>query len=232
MNSIAEIKAKARYNILGNFRPLVYSLIMTFLIILIIYSFFYQEVNSLMSMLINIVAVVLMYLFSSLMYAGRASINLKIARGEEIVSRDIWNGFRGKPFSYIGASLILMFISLGCMLPFIICYGFYETGYKTNAVLAAMIVLYIAGMIAYIIISLSFLFVILVLADIKISTVSQAFKISRNLTRGRKGKLFLTLLSFIGLYIVSILSFGIGFLWVIPYVDQTLTVFYLEASEA
>ena len=34
------------------------------------------------------------------------------------------------------------------------------------------------------------------------------------------------MISFIGLWILGLLSFGIGYLWILPYMKQSLTVFY------
>lgn len=49
---------------------------------------------------------------------------------------------------------------------------------------------------------------------------------SVQLTKGNKGKLFLLELSFIGWYLLSYITLGIGLLWVIPYYQQTLTNAY------
>ena len=45
----------------------------------------------------------------------------------------------------------------------------------------------------------------------------EAIKISMVLTDGRKGELFLLSLSFIGWFILGAITFGIGFIYVIPY---------------
>jgi uncharacterized membrane protein len=49
---------------------------------------------------------------------------------------------------------------------------------------------------------------------------------SQTLMRGHKGAYFVLQLSFIGWYIVSMFTFGIGLLWVIPYQDGTNANFY------
>ena len=43
-------------------------------------------------------------------------------------------------------------------------------------------------------------------------------------------KLFKLSLSFIGWIILSIMTFGIGLIWVIPYIYNTMPVFYDEVS--
>jgi len=59
----------------------------------------------------------------------------------------------------------------------------------------------------------------------------EAITQSRRMMDGYKGKLFLLYLSFIGWGILCCLTFGIGFLWLVPYMSASLTNFY-EALKA
>ncbi len=45
------------------------------------------------------------------------------------------------------------------------------------------------------------------------------------------GKLFLLMLSFIGWFLLSILTFCIGLLWVGPYMYQSMAAFYEDLKE-
>lgn len=49
--------------------------------------------------------------------------------------------------------------------------------------------------------------------------------------KGRKLRYFLLQLSFIGWWLLGILTLGLGFLWIIPYMLQTNTQFYLNLKE-
>ena len=49
---------------------------------------------------------------------------------------------------------------------------------------------------------------------------------SRRLMNGHKGQLFLLDLSFIGWHILAILTLGIGYIWLNPYIYATKTAFY------
>ncbi len=57
-------------------------------------------------------------------------------------------------------------------------------------------------------------------------SVRKAMQISKELTRGYKGELFVLHLSFIGWMILSSITCGIGFLWLVPYMSQTHTNVY------
>ena len=61
--------------------------------------------------------------------------------------------------------------------------------------------------------------------------VVKAMNISKELTRGYKGELFMTDLSFILYFILGVLSMGIGFLWIVPYYQATYTCIYHELKE-
>ncbi|MBR5095702.1 MAG: DUF975 family protein [Treponema sp.] len=61
--------------------------------------------------------------------------------------------------------------------------------------------------------------------------VCKAMKISKELTRGYKGDLFFTDLTFIPLYLLCGLSMGIGFLWFSPYYQATYTKIYHALKE-
>ncbi len=61
--------------------------------------------------------------------------------------------------------------------------------------------------------------------------VCKAMKISKELTRGYKGDLFFTDLTFIPLYLLCCLSMGIGFLWLVPYYQATYTNIYHALKE-
>jgi uncharacterized membrane protein len=56
--------------------------------------------------------------------------------------------------------------------------------------------------------------------------IMEALNESKRLMYGNKWKLFCLTLSFIGWAILSVISFGIGFLWLYPYTRASLAVFY------
>lgn len=56
--------------------------------------------------------------------------------------------------------------------------------------------------------------------------VLDALKQSKEMMKGYKGKLFMMWLSFIGWALLCILTLGIGFLWLNPYIQLSLANFY------
>ncbi len=57
-----------------------------------------------------------------------------------------------------------------------------------------------------------------------VKTIKQSFRIMN----GYKGTLFLIELSFLPLTLLNMLSFGIGFLWLTPYMNMVYTLFFLS----
>ena len=60
-------------------------------------------------------------------------------------------------------------------------------------------------------------------------TARQAITRSCEIMEGRRWKLFCLYLSFIGWGILSLLTFGIGFLWLVPYMNASFAAFYEDA---
>ena len=60
-------------------------------------------------------------------------------------------------------------------------------------------------------------------------TARQAITRSCEIMEGRRWKLFCLYLSFIGWGILSLLTFGIGFLWLAPYMNASFAAFYEDA---
>jgi uncharacterized membrane protein len=46
--------------------------------------------------------------------------------------------------------------------------------------------------------------------------------------KGNKWRYFLLALSFLGWILLGILSLGIGFFWIIPYIETTTAAFYYD----
>ena len=61
--------------------------------------------------------------------------------------------------------------------------------------------------------------------------IRKALNISKELTRGYKGDLFVTDITFIPLGFLCVLSLGIGFLWLVPYYQATYTNIYHALKE-
>jgi uncharacterized membrane protein len=66
--------------------------------------------------------------------------------------------------------------------------------------------------------------------DKEISAVDALFK-SWKMTKGHKMRLFWLALSFIGWAILSLLTLGIGFLFLVPYYEATFAHYYEDLKD-
>ncbi|KKY02061.1 hypothetical protein VN21_05180 [Paraclostridium benzoelyticum] len=70
-----------------------------------------------------------------------------------------------------------------------------------------------------------------ILAENPDKSAMECIKESARMMKGHKFDYFVLELSFIGWSILCVLSLGIGFLWLVPYFEITLTNFYLKVKE-
>jgi uncharacterized membrane protein len=133
---------------------------------------------------------------------GFSQYFLNFKRGNNPKLEDVFSGFRN-----LGSSIALYFI----MLIFILLWS---------------LLLIIPGIIAGIRYSMSFY----VLCDNPDSGAMNALNKSKELMKGNKMQLFLLWLSFLGWAVCCIFTFGIGFLWLIPYINLSMVHFYEEMT--
>jgi uncharacterized membrane protein len=114
-------------------------------------------------------------------------------------------------------SIKLLFSQLPRLIPFFLLYllvGIF--------ILLWSLLLIIPGIIASLRYSLAFY----IMVDNPEIGAREAINRSKEMMRGQKWKYFKLLLSFIGWYLLCIVTIGIGFLWLIPYVYAAQAAFY------
>lgn len=76
--------------------------------------------------------------------------------------------------------------------------------------------------------SLSYGLTVYILKDNPEMKNNEAIELSMKMMDGYKWKLFVLQLSFLGWALLGILTLGIGYLWLVPYVQTTIAAFYEE----
>lgn len=140
------------------------------------------------------------------LYIGFISYILGLAREEEVSLTDIFQDYKK-----IGLIVVTLIIS----------YVFIIFGY---------ILLIIPG----IIIAFSLVMVVYLLADSKETSISEAKNIIREsieMMNGYKLDYFIFELSFIGWYLLGAITFGIAYIYVIPYFTFANTLYYQRLKE-
>ena len=106
-------------------------------------------------------------------------------------------------------------------------------GNYTNCVISYFLMTILIALIAIptlgigaIILGCAYAMVPFILRDNPELTPREVLHKSRIMMRGHKWDLFVLVLSFIGWFLVAIITFGIGFLWIGPYLDAAIAHFY------
>ncbi len=143
------------------------------------------------------------YLVGAAFALGGSFVFLKIAKGETVTVGNIFYGFEDLWTAIKAQFFMTLFICLWYLL------------------------LIIPGIIkAY-----SYSMTYFILAENKGMSVLEAITLSRKMMNGHKMDLFLLFLSFIGWFLLVVITFGIAGIWVYPYFYATLTNFYLSVKE-
>lgn len=131
---------------------------------------------------------------------GLALFFLRLSRGEEFDFKHLFAGFSDFVRTFLVYLLIVIFVVLWALL------------------------LIIPGIIA----ALSYALTWYVLVDNPTISAMDAIKKSKELMYGYKAQLFMLGLSFIGWALLCVLTLGIGFFWLFPYVNTSMAVFYAK----
>ena len=91
---------------------------------------------------------------------------------------------------------------------------------------------YILFVIPGIVATYSYAMANFVLAENPGMTASEALKESKRIMKGHRWELFCMQLSFIGWILLSVLTLGIAYIWVLPYYNAAHAAFYRRAKQA
>ena len=228
-----QLKAAAREHLTGRYSVVIIAYMMANLItnipsLVISYT---VNTNTLAGNLISTGVTLILNFILTIFLVGQNHICLRYARAKEAVPlSEMWYGFRGRADEIIITCFLYIIRFLLYSVPFIAALaGCLLTdptailGVIAGIAFLFMVVMWIRTELDY---SLAFFLII----DYPGEAPGKLLKHSRELMKGNRGRLFYLQLSFIGMYLLALLSFGIGMFWVYPYTRMTFTEFYLEVK--
>lgn len=137
----------------------------------------------------------------------------------------------------LGLSRIFIRAAQGCRADMDELLCVYRSGHLLNAILVTFLewlftalwslLLIIPGIVK----GYSYFMIGYMLAENPALDQARAIEISKQLMRGNRGKAFVLGLSFLGWELLALLTLGIGFVFLAPYINMTFTHFYLELKE-
>ncbi len=178
--------------------------------------------------IICILLFIAMLVIVYMLMPGLIRLHMNICKGEPAAAMDIFWGFRNKPGKFAGIALLIFLISILCSIPStVLSMAAMLTEYKTFPVVFNFVYTLILSVLS-IYVSLTFSMVYFILVEDPGKGLIQALKESRNMMIGNRLRFLGLSLSFLGWMCLGMMSFGIGMLWIMPYMTCTTIYFYLD----
>lgn len=159
--------------------------------------------------------------------AGLALFCLNACCGRSASVTDLFYAFRGNFKKCLALSAATLLPQIILLLPCNILQLIYQENNDINILLSACMC-FIIGMCIYIPIEIMISMSFFLMLDFPQYSAKEILAMSVKVTKGHRGRIFYMDLSFIPVYLLAILSFGVGMLWVIPYTNMTYAEFYLD----
>ncbi len=179
--------------------------------------------SSVISLLISAVAAVFLGIYQT----GLSLFFLKTACGQYAKSEDVFYGMYYQPSRSITVSFAITAANFLCTTPYKIFVLLYLDTRQSNY-LSLALALAVLGLLIYIPISLILSQSYFLLLDFPDYSGAKALSSSCKIMKGNVGRLFLLQISFLPLLLLGAFTFGIGMLWITPYMNTTYALFFLD----
>ena len=227
---VKELKRIARGNLTGNYMILMRAYIWINMLILLVempFSMMKNDIPFSMQNIIYIIAQALIGVLAIILTCGQYRLHLSVARTGKADFKDFWEPVKNQPDRYIITNAILFGITIICLLPmFLGLWLYYQNPDLTNILIG--LALSVISLILYLYVSLNFNLVFFLMVDNHNLAAIGALKATYQMVMNYKKRYLYLLLSFLGYLFLDVLTFGIGILWIEPYMTQTITLFYLD----
>lgn len=233
----SEIKIRARESLLGNYGPVVAAVLLAEVIGWFCGVMFTFSVRSVLAFLLSCAISTVLSIVFHVLHGGFDYMYLQLARDRKIKMTDIFHCIMTDTDVCLKLAALLFVVNLAAALPLILLDLFLLPAFSTAAAgrwvsLWVELILWLVYMIAAAAVNLIYSMSFLLLIDDPSLTPIQAMRTSRSLTMSCFSQLLLLFLSFAGYFLLGIISFGLGFLWVYPYIGTAKAHFYLCLREA
>lgn len=229
---INKIKSKARKSLKGNYSQAV----LATLIYLLLGGVCFTTATLIKE---PPMAIFLELIVTSLFYMGFLQIMIKIARNKKTSLVEL---FQRTDTFFRCAAITIIFLAINALctlleytaLNSLIVFISYQTDLNialSSFMIVIGIVLSAAISVFWIVLMLCFSQCYFILYDNENMTLGDIFRLSMDMMDGHKADYLLTCLSFVGWFILGIFTFGILYLWLIPYFKVTMVNFYDNIKE-
>ena len=229
--SIAQVKGRAREHLLGRYRSCI-SAFLTIQMVGLLLSSLIGRVCDRSTMIGWFVFILLQFLVSlvlGIFESGQYYLYLNVACKRPILSIFILQGFFTHPDKAILIRLYLIGCSFVSSLPIILIAALSPTAsgeFPTLAIgFSILWLVFLAWLYS------SYGQTLYLLHDFPDHSAAELLRMSRHYMQGHKLRYIRLYLSFIPLLLLGVLSLGIGFLWVVPYLCTSQAEFFLDLMQ-
>lgn len=233
MPSRKQLKGYARDRLTGSWRFFVKAALL-----MLLFQFALQELLSMVFPSVSVSLASTPYFLSTLIIGmmteilsvGALGLHMNLCRERDFTLRDLAKGFLYRPerilFWLLAMSSVSLFLALvPSSLSMILLY---RRSVNVQLYLQVASISVFGALLVYLL-QLPFAMVPFLYMDDPRKTTRDLMRESAQLMKGKKAKYFILQLSFLGMQLLGMLSFGFGMLWVKPYKAMTKTQFYLYA---
>lgn len=229
-----QLKATARDHLAGRYAVLILSCVAADVIINIPYMTISSTVSPYTNTgsLILIATIVILSALSAIFTVGQNYICLCYAKSpDRVPSSYIWYGFKGRADDIIKAYFMIFVRFALSLLPAVFALALCLT--MPNAFTALLsLALFILSAALCIRIELDYSQVFFLLIERPELSAKETLSAGKQMIRGSRGRLLYLQISFIGMYLLNLLTFNVARFWITPYVRMTMTEFYLNLNKA
>lgn len=183
--------------------------------------------GTLIQSLVYAVVTAIISVFTGIFETGLCLLYLNIACGQPYRLTDVFHAVSNQPGNTLTISFANALVNFLCLTP----YQIFMLLFMDSENVTYMMCMFVSaglGLLIYVPVSLAISQSYYLLLDFPEYTGMQALKASCKLMKGNMGRLFYIQASFLPLIFLSILSLGIGLLWLTPYMKMTYTLFFLD----
>lgn len=228
-----QLKAAAREHLTGRYGVIIIAYMMATLLtnipsLMLSYTLNFRTLAG--SFIDTGVTLILNFLLT-IFLVGQNRICLRYARSsEQVPVSEMWYGFKGRADEIIITFFLYLIRFLLYSIPFVAMLAGYLMADAPLLFGSLAIIALIFMTVMWICTELDYALIFFLLIDYPQESPGQLLKHSKRLMQGNKGKLLYLQLSFTGMLLLSLLSFGIAMFWIYPYMRMTFTEFYLSVN--
>lgn len=228
------LKAAAREHLEGRYVTIILAYIIANMITNLPSLLFSEtfNTNTIPGYGLNTFANLILGFFTAIFLVGQNHICLQCIRGAETVSlSEMWYGFRGRADEIIKTYFLYLIRYLVSGLPFAILAACYIRNGRTPlfGILSLAALLFMLAM--WLKISLDYGILLFLFVDRTDLSPSQMLVECKKIMQGNRMGLLYLHLSFAGMFLLVLFSFGIAMFWVYPYMKMTYGEFYCHLVE-